>query len=342
MHILMVRLQIALDMLRVAFMAKDDGSKAVQKLFTKCEESDMLRKQLKETMDNLLLWLVLNGREATDESYLNVLGNQSLQTPATKAVKEITTLIKDVLMLVADCVQNLESIKIALSSLVLIVSNVNKGLAKKSKEETVGFDTAISLTNKTNNLFSKLLSSWLVSEKAVNFFVFELKGFEFLLDTISCDKSESATNETSSAVKTDEKTTADTVATPSPAKSDLFSLVKQWQQQKNVSKDAAKDAAASKIEAIKTLVEDAQSPAQVDMFTVPLAEYANKITLLKTSANDAVASYAHTDWSANKRAYKHKMYSNANAKNHLEFTMLFELPQIILLREIQIGCINYW
>lgn len=36
------------------------------------------------------------------------------------------------------------------------------------------------------------------------------------------------------------------------------------------------------------------------------------------------------------------MYSNPNAKNHLEFTMLFELPFVILLREIQIGCINYW
>jgi hypothetical protein len=34
---------------------------------------------------------------------------------------------------------------------------VNKGLAKKSKEETIGFDTAIALSNKTNALFSKLL-----------------------------------------------------------------------------------------------------------------------------------------------------------------------------------------
>jgi hypothetical protein len=38
-------------------------------------------------MDNLLLWLVLNGREAADENYLSTLGNSSLQTPATYAVK---------------------------------------------------------------------------------------------------------------------------------------------------------------------------------------------------------------------------------------------------------------
>lgn len=88
----------------------------------------------------MLLWLVLNGREVADEAYLGTLGNSSLQTPATFAVKSITTVVKEILLLVSDCVQNLESIKIALSSLVLIVSNVNKGIALKSKDESVGFD----------------------------------------------------------------------------------------------------------------------------------------------------------------------------------------------------------
>lgn len=111
-------------------------------------------------------------------------------------MKAITTVIKEILTLVSDCVQNLESIKIALSSLVLIVSNVNKGISQKSKDETVGFDQAIALSTRTNTLFTKLLSSWLVSEKAVNYFVFELKGFEFLLDTISCDQDDLPTTDT--------------------------------------------------------------------------------------------------------------------------------------------------
>jgi len=171
----------------------------------------------------LLLWLVLNGREVADEAYLGTLGNSSLQTPATFAVKSITTVVKEILLLVSDCVQNLESIKIALSSLVLIVSNVNKGIALKSKDESVGFDQAITLSNRTNALFTKLLSSWLVSEKAVNYFVFELKGFEFLLDTISCDKDE--TQSTDTAAKADiQQQTARSALT----KSDLSSLVKQW------------------------------------------------------------------------------------------------------------------
>jgi hypothetical protein len=44
---------------------------------------------------------------------------------------------------------------------------------------------AIRLTTRCNDLFTKLLSTWLVSETVVNYFVFELRGFEFLLDTIS-------------------------------------------------------------------------------------------------------------------------------------------------------------
>lgn len=70
-------------------------------------------------------------------------------------------------------------------------------------------------------------------------------------------------------------------------------------------------------------------------FTVPLAEIANQITLLKTSANDAVASYARTDWSANKRANKSKIFSSALiAADSIEYKMLFKLPYLALLREV--------
>lgn len=36
-------------------------------------------------------------------------------------------------------------------------------------------------------MFTKLLAHWLVSDTLVNYFVFSLKGFEFLLDIISAD-----------------------------------------------------------------------------------------------------------------------------------------------------------
>ena len=70
-------------MLKVVLHAKDGERKAIQNLFIKCETTELLRTELKQTMDHLLLWLVLNGRENKDEEYLKTLGNASLQTPAT-------------------------------------------------------------------------------------------------------------------------------------------------------------------------------------------------------------------------------------------------------------------
>lgn len=262
-----------------------------------------------------------------------------MQTPATFAVKQITTLVKDILLLVSDCVQNLESIKIALSSLMLIVSNVNKGVAQKSKDDSVGFDQAITLNTRTNALFTKLLSSWLVSEKAVNYFIFELKGFEFLLDTISCDKTddESAHTVPSADVKS--------VVRSALIKSDLGTLVKQWQKEKGSTKDASTTATttttAVSTTTAKTMTEENKDTE--DKFSVPLQEIANQITLLKTSAQENVSSYARTDWSANKRANKSKIFtSSVNVSKQLEYKMLFKLPFVSLLREIQVSFFNYW
>jgi hypothetical protein len=70
----------------------------------------------------------------------------------------MTTLVKDILALVAESVQNLESIKIALSSLMTIVRNVNKWLNQRAANEKIGFDSAIKLASRTNELFTKLLS----------------------------------------------------------------------------------------------------------------------------------------------------------------------------------------
>ena len=58
------------------------------------------------------------------------------------------------------------------------------------------------------------------------------------------------------------------------------------------------------------------------------------MTLLKTSSDDPVASYARTDWSANKRANKAKAFTSLKATNSIEYKMLFKLPAETLLREI--------
>ena len=41
--------------------------------------------------------------------------------------------------------------------------------------------------------------------------------------------------------------------------------------------------------------------------------------------------------------YKHKLYDiRGSGSHHLEFAMLFKLPCVALIREIQIAFINFW
>ena len=69
----------------------------------------------------------------------------------------------------------------------------------------MGFDSALRLSNRTNDLFSSLLESWLVSDTTINYFCFDLCGFAFLLDTVgSVDGSEKP-----SASSTEESKKAD-------------------------------------------------------------------------------------------------------------------------------------
>lgn len=87
-----------------------------------------------------------------------------------------------------DCIQSSEAIKIALRSLVQIVKSLNKKILHNAQAETVGFDSALRLSKRTNQLFTSLLESWLVSDTTINYFCFDLCGFAFLLDTVGSDE----------------------------------------------------------------------------------------------------------------------------------------------------------
>jgi len=48
----------------------------------------------------------------------------------------------------------------------------------------MGSDSLLTLSRRTNEYFTKFVASWLKSDSIASHFVFELGGFEFLLDTI--------------------------------------------------------------------------------------------------------------------------------------------------------------
>jgi hypothetical protein len=48
----------------------------------------------------------------------------------------------------------------------------------------LGYEISVKLSNRTNDYFIKFLKQWLISDSVASYFVFDLEGFEFLLDTI--------------------------------------------------------------------------------------------------------------------------------------------------------------
>jgi hypothetical protein len=80
-------------------------------------------------------------------------------------------------------------------------------------------------------------------------------------------------------------------------------------------------------------------------FVAPIGELAKKLVLQETSGSEPVNSSNNSvDWPVNKKGYKHKVYQKnlKDSRGFLEYEMLFKLNQNSLLREIQIGFINYW
>ena len=74
--------------------------------------------------------------------------------------------------------------QVALSSLVRVVKQLNNGLSRAAEEGTAGADALMALSRRTNDYFTKFVGNWLKSDPIASHFVFELGGFEFLLDTI--------------------------------------------------------------------------------------------------------------------------------------------------------------
>lgn len=65
--------------------------------------------------------------------------------------------------------------------------------------------------------------------------------------------------------------------------------------------------------------------------------------MVDNNGGDLSNSYAKTDWSVNKRAYKHRIIVKHLAGSlRPEYWILFSLPHPVELREIQIGFNNYW
>lgn len=136
-------------------------------------------------MNHLFIWLFLNSRQASDEQVLSQLGNSSNLTPATAKVKQMTEHIEEIFALLGECGDECEeAIKISLTCLTSIVRKMNKNILDLAQSNSLGFELTVKLSDRVNQYFIKLLKLLLINDQVASFFVFDLSGFEFLLDTI--------------------------------------------------------------------------------------------------------------------------------------------------------------
>lgn len=278
---------------------------------------------MQTAFDQLISWLFLSGRLDDEEKELVPLGSTSLNTPATILAKQITQQLQSLLELVSDCHANTEVIQLAMSSLTQVVRSMNQSINSRSISDKMSFFVGIKLTKRTNALFTKLIGHWLVSDSLVEYFVFTLKGFDFLLDTISSD------NKTSVAGDEESKEEKPAEEKASSLKgSDLERLFLRASEESKEGESAPTS---------NVVVPNTKDAPVDDNFVAPIMELAKtKFVLQETSGSEPVTNYQNCDWPVNKKAYKHKVYNKniKDSRGYLEHEMLFKLNQQSLVREI--------
>lgn len=65
--------------------------------------------------------------------------------------------------------------------------------------------------------------------------------------------------------------------------------------------------------------------------------------MVENSAGDNVQNWQSTDWSVNKKGYRHRTYIKLlTGTNQNEFWVTFRLKSVVELKEIQVGINNFW
>ena len=190
---IIMRLSLAQDLIYVVVNSESSehsGQKAVASYFKALDQNPKYQKDFNDSINNLIGWLFLNARQAKDDIPISQLGNSNSLTPSTQRVKQITESIEELFQVLGDNGgEAQEAIKIALKSLTTITSRTNTSVVELAESHSIGFELSTKLGERVNEYFIKLLSQWLINDKVASYFVFELKGFEFLLETIGLDGS---------------------------------------------------------------------------------------------------------------------------------------------------------
>ena len=66
--------------------------------------------------------------------------------------------------------------------------SMNREVLSLSKGNQLGFEKATQMASQNKELFSLFLEKWMISDTIASYFVFDLSGFEYLLDIVGEDE----------------------------------------------------------------------------------------------------------------------------------------------------------
>lgn len=329
-----MRLSLACDLLLVALNVrlKESETLALEELELQVSTNKQLRQEYQASLDDLVAWLFLNARGAAEEQAPSGLGNVSSQTPATAKVKKITDMLEAYLMRLGGNDKDDAATQVALSSLVRVVKQLNNGLSKAAEEGTAGADALMALSRRTNEYFTKFVGNWLKSDPIASHFVFELGGFEFLLDTIGKNE-ENQDNSAARPTFQEDKFSKQIPSTASDQQieeedsSDIYDILYAKDSESSPDgKNANSPANEGPTCSLGNSLDNDEAPLD-DPPLLILGELANKhLVLTEDNTGGPVSSHSKVDWSCNKRAYKNRlMVTPLHGALRNEYWILFKL-----------------
>jgi len=187
-----------------------------------------------------------------------------------------------------------------------------------------------------------------VTDSIVNYFVFELKGFEFLLNSIGTNLGNvQAKHLNAGEVKTENEEKKSNPEEEPQAKqslvgSDLLSLLNIGDSKKENDFNMMSTTPSLTIPApgsSSTGITSSNSVNDEDVdessFNMRLEEFGKTMECIEESFENNPKQWGKTDWSVNKKAYKHRvMYKLYKDNDCFEHHMVFKLPTPAELREI--------
>lgn len=108
-----------------------------------------------------------------------------LQSPATEMMRELSTLMLRLFMLVSD---NEEAVKIGLAELIIACKQSDSTLFELFKQEQISSATTTLYASKTCKILEELFNLWVTSDALAKHVAFEVKGFEYLLDRMGINR----------------------------------------------------------------------------------------------------------------------------------------------------------